>query len=62
MPAEAGEAAVVGVVGVDFGLVLNGEGGDVGVSDEVGSNVGGLNGAAHEGEVLPAGVQGRDIG
>ena len=40
-PAEAGEAAEFGVVGVDFGLVFDGRGGDVGVGDEVGSNVGG---------------------
>ena len=34
LPAEAGEAAKVIVVGVQFGIVLNGESGDVSVSSE----------------------------
>ena len=61
-PAQTGEAAEVAVVGVDFGLVFHGQRGDVGVGDQVASNAGGLKGAAHQGQVLPAGVQGRDMG
>ena len=61
-PAEAGEAAEVGVVGVDFGLVFDGQGGDVDVGYEVAADAGSFNCAAHEGEVLRAGVQGRDMG
>ena len=61
-PAEAGEAAEVAVVGVDFGLVFDGQGGDVSVGGEVAANAGGVEGAAYEGEVLPARIQGRDMG
>ena len=61
-PAEAGEAAEVGVVGVDLGLVFDGQGGDVSVGDEIAADAGSVEGAAYEGEVLPAGVQRRDVG
>ena len=61
-PAEAGEAAEVAVVGVDFGLVFDGKGGDVSVGGEVAANAGGLKGAAYEGEMLWARVQGPDVG
>lgn len=61
-PAEAGEAAEVGVAGVEFGLVFDGEGGDVGVGDQVAADARGSESATHEDEVLPAGVQGRDVG
>ena len=62
VPAEAGEADEVGVVGVEFGLAFDGEGGDVGVCGQVASDAGGLKRVAYEGEVLPAGVQGSDVG
>ena len=43
-PAEAGEAAEVGVVGVEFGLVFDGEGGDVGVGGQVACDASGFEG------------------
>ena len=61
-PAEAGEAAEVGVVGVKFGLIFDGEGRDVGVGGQVASDAGGLKRVAYEGEVMPAGVLGSDVG
>ena len=62
LPAEAGEAAEVIVVGVEFGVVLNGESGDVSVSSEPTADTCGLKNPPEEREVPCGGDQFCDVG
>lgn len=55
-PAEAREAAEVGIVGMDLGLVLHGERGDVGIRNQVGSYAGRGEVTRKPSEVAGAGV------
>ena len=53
LPAEAGEAVEVGVVEMEFCLVLDGECGDVGVGDEVAADASRGHHVAEYHQVLP---------
>lgn len=61
MPAEAGKAAEVVVVGVQFSIVLNGKSSNVGVSGELTANICSLKNPSEEGEVTCGGDQFCDV-
>ena len=61
-PAQSREAREVVVVGVDLGLVLDGQRGDVGIGDEIRPYGRGHQHVAEDRDVLRARVQGCDTG
>ncbi len=61
-PAEAGEAAEVGVVGLDLSLMLHGDSGDVAVGHQISADSCGGEVSPEVGQVVGSGIYRGDVG